>query len=128
MSEGNGTRQDLRLRTKEFALRVVRLYAALPKTTEAQVMGKQLLRSGTSVGAQYREATRSRSPAEFVSKVESALQELDETSYWMELLGDSGIVRSARLTGLADEASQLTAIFVTCVKNVKARSRKRVSS
>jgi len=71
-------RQDLRERTKQFALRIIRLYAALPKSAVAQVVGKQMLRSGTSVGAHYREAWRARSDAEFVSKMEGALQELDE--------------------------------------------------
>lgn len=70
---------DLKPRTKEFAVRIVRLYMSLPKTTEAQVLGKQVLRSGTSVGAQYREAQRAKSNADFISKVEGALQELDET-------------------------------------------------
>jgi four helix bundle protein len=81
--------RDLQVRTKAFALRVVRLYCALPKTTEAQVLGKQVLRSGTSIGAHYREAMRARSPAEFVSKIEGGLQELEETSYWLELLIES---------------------------------------
>ena len=72
---------DLRARTKAFALRVIRLYVALPKTTEAQVIGKQVLRSGTSVGALYREAKRARSTSEFVSKIEGGLQELEETVY-----------------------------------------------
>jgi four helix bundle protein len=71
---------DLRTRTKQFALRIVRLFAALPKSTEAQVIGKQLLRSGTSVGAHYREANRARSEAEFISKLEAGLQELDESA------------------------------------------------
>ena len=78
--------EDLRDRTKKFALRVVRLYSNLPKTTEAQVMGKQVLRSGTSVGANYREARRSRSNAEFIAKLGDCLKELDESSYWFELL------------------------------------------
>ena len=73
--------KDLRTRTKAFALRVIRLFAALPKTTEAQVIGKQLLRSATSVGAHYREATRARSHAEFISKVEGGLQELEESAF-----------------------------------------------
>jgi four helix bundle protein len=90
----NGTQKpDLRLRTKAFALRIIRLYGSLPKIIEAQVLGKQLLRSGTSVGAQYREAVRARSRAEFVSKIEAALQELEETLYWIELLADARIVR-----------------------------------
>ena len=78
--------EDLRIRTKQFSLRIVRLFAALPKTTEGQVIGRQLLRSGTSVGAHYREAIRARLSAEFISKLEGGLQELDESAYWMELL------------------------------------------
>lgn len=77
-------RKDLRDRTKEFALRVVRMYSALPKSTEGQVLGKQVLRSGTSVGANYREACRARSKAEFIAKLGHCLKELDESSYWFE--------------------------------------------
>ena len=77
--------RDLRLRTKEFAIRVIRMYSTLPKSNEAQVLGKQVLRSGTSVGANYREACRARSKAEFVAKLGDCLKELDETSYWFEL-------------------------------------------
>ncbi len=84
--------RDLRGRTKAFALRVVKMYSALPKTTEAQVLGKQVLRSGTSVGANYREAYRSRSTQEFIAKIGICLQELEESSYWMELLVDAEIV------------------------------------
>ena len=115
------SRQDLGKRTKDFALRVIRLYAALPKTPEAQVIGKQLLRSGTSVGAHYREARRAKSDADFVSKVEGALQELDETAYWLELLAESSIVKPDRLKPLTDECEELIAMFVTMVKNVKNR-------
>jgi four helix bundle protein len=75
----NREKPDLKVRTREFALRIIRLYTALPRTTEAQVIGKQVPRSGTSVGANYREATRARSSAEFISKIETALQELEET-------------------------------------------------
>src|ERR1041385_2977089 len=94
---------DLKIRTKEFALRIIRLYPSLPKTTEAQILGKQVLRSGTSVGAHYREAHRSRSDAEFISKLEGALQELDETGYWLELLVESKIVSEKRLGDLQKE-------------------------
>ena len=113
--------QDLKQRTKSFALRVVRVYSALPKTTEAQVLGKQVLRSGTSVGAHYREAIRSRSDAEFISKLEGGVQELEETMYWFELLIAAEIVPESRLQPLLDEADELMAILVTCVKNAKAR-------
>src|SRR5882724_4637226 len=101
-------RQDLRKRTREFALRIIKLYVALPKTTEAQVIGKQLLRSGTSVGAHFREATRGRSAAEFVSKVDGGLMELEESAYWMELLVEAEIVEASRLADLLREADELT--------------------
>jgi four helix bundle protein len=113
---------DLRTRTKNFALRIIRLFAALPKTPEGQVIGKQLLRSGTSVGAHYREATRARSDAEFISKLEGGLQELEEAAYWMELLSESAIVVPGRLCELQKEADELTAILITCVKNAKQKN------
>ena len=110
---------DLKQRTKAFALRIIRLYSALPDTTVAQVLGKQILRSGTSVGAHYREAHRARSTAEFVSKLNGGLQELEETAYWLELLAESGTIEPSRLTPLTQEADELTAIIVTLVKNAK---------
>lgn len=113
---------DLKNRTKEFALRVIRMFSALPKTAEAQVLGKQVLRSGTSVGANYREAHRSRSKAEFISKIGDCLKELDETSYWLELLAESGIITPAKLSDLRDECNQLLAIFTTISKKAKSPS------
>ena len=112
---------DLKTRTKAFALRVIRLYSALPQTTVAQVMGKQLLRAGTSVGAHYREASRSRSNSEFISKIEGALQELEETAYWLELVGESSVMKPERLSDLQQEANELTSILITCVKKAKQR-------
>jgi len=106
-------------RTKKFAVRIVQLYAKLPKSAEAQVMGRQLLRSGTSAGAQYREARRAKSDADLVNKIEGALQELDETAYWLELLEDTNILPADRLKPLRDEADELIAIFVSIVKKVK---------
>lgn len=113
--------RDIGERTKVFALRIIRLYAALPKTTEAQVIGKQLLRSGTSVGAHVREGKRSRSDAELISKIEGGLQELEETVYWPELPMDAGIVKAERMMGLLEEADELIAILVTSAKTVKQR-------
>jgi four helix bundle protein len=110
---------DLRTRTKLFALRVIRLYVALPNTSVAQVLGKQLLRSGTSVGAHYREGCRARSTAEFISKLEGGLQELEETAYWLELLVEGEVMPADRLRSLQQETDELTAIFVTCVKKAK---------
>ncbi len=118
MSDGKN-RQDLKARTKKFALAIVRLYVHLPKTTEAQVLGKQLLRSGTSVGAQYRESFRAKSDADMISKLESVLQELDESQYWLELLQEAPIIPPAQAKPIYDEANELIAIFVTIVKRLK---------
>lgn len=111
--------KDLKTRTKEYALRIIRLYTALPQTVEAQVIGKQLLRSGTSVGAHYREGMRARSDAEFISKIEGGLQELEESLYWMELLVEAQIVSEQKLSELMNEAGELTAILITCAKNAR---------
>ncbi|MCA9230028.1 MAG: four helix bundle protein [Planctomycetales bacterium] len=113
--------EGLRDRTKQFALRVVRMYSALPKDTAAQVMGKQVLRSGTSVAANFREASRARSDAEFVSKLGIVEQELDETILWFELLMESDIVASSKLTPLKDEAEELIKIIVSSIKSTKAK-------
>jgi four helix bundle protein len=111
---------DLKPRTKAFALRVIRMYSKLPKSdTVAQVLGRQVLRSGTSVGANYREASRGRSKAEFISKIGDCLKEIEETEYWLELLGESGCVAPSKMTGLLDETRQLIAIFTTIDKNSK---------
>ena len=111
--------RDLIARTKSFALRIIRLYSALPKTTVAQVLGRQLLRSGTSVGAQYREANRGKSTADFISKIEGALQELDDTAYWLELLAESKTSPLNELTVLQKETEELISIFVAVVKSAK---------
>src|ERR1700758_5533274 len=93
---------DLRERTKTFALRVVRMFSALPKTTEAQVLGKQLLRSGTSIGGNYRETFRGRSKLEFIAKCGDCLREIEETAYWLELLVDAEIFSAEKLQSLRD--------------------------
>ena len=115
---------DLRKRTKAFALRIIRMASAMPRSTAAEILSRQVLRSGTSVGAHYREACRSRSVAEFISKMEGALQELDETAYWLELLADSCIVAPKRLADLCQETDELIAIFTASVKTAK-RNRRR---
>jgi four helix bundle protein len=114
------TPQELKERTKLFARRIIRLYVSLPKDTVAQVLGKQMLRSGTSVGANYREANRGRSKSEFVSKMGDSLRELEETEYWIELLTDERIVRPAKMELLLDETRQLNAIFTTIIKKARA--------
>ena len=95
--------EELRSRTTEFALRVIRLYASLPRSVEAQVIGKQLLRSGTSIGAHYREAHFAKSNPDLISKLEGALQELEESAYWLELFERAGIVPAGKLASLRGE-------------------------
>ncbi len=119
----DGKNQDLKVRTRKFALRIIWLYKTLPNSMEAQIIGKQILRSGTSVGAQYHEGTRARSTAEFISKIESASQELEETMYWFELLLESEIFKPEKLEDLQTEANELMAIFVSSVKKVKEKKR-----
>ena len=115
---------DLGDRTKEFAIRVVRFYSNLPKSTEAQVLGKQVLRSGTSVGANYREACRARSKAEFIAKMGDCLKVLDESSYWFELLTETGVVAAVTLEPLQKECDELLAIFTTIAKKCKTTENK----
>jgi four helix bundle protein len=119
----NAARQDLKKRTKNNALRIVRLYAALPSGAAPQVLGKQILRSGTSVGAQYREACRAKSNADFINKIEGSLKELDETQYRLELIAETNLVRAQRLAALQEETEELIAMFVTMVKGVKEKTR-----
>jgi len=107
---------DLTTRTKGFALQIIRLFSPLPKTTEAQVIGKQALRSGTSVGANYRETHRGRSKAEFVSKCGDCLREIEETAYWLDLLAEANLVAPERLQAIRQECGELIAIFVTILK------------
>ncbi len=119
---------DLKIRTKDFAVRVVKLFAALPKNTEAQVLGKQLLRSGTSVGSQYREAQHAKSDADFISKIEGSLQELEETAYWLELIEELGFFTPTKLLPIRRETKELTAIFVTIAKKVKSAGNNFIPS
>jgi len=121
----NDAPQDLRTRTSDFALRIIHLYVSLPKTTEAQVIGKQVLRSGTSIGAHYREGHRAKSDADIVNKFESALQELDETDYWLDLLVKAEIASAQKLELLIKETNELIAIFTTIVTKIKKRMNKK---
>jgi four helix bundle protein len=117
--------EDLRTRTRKYALRTIRLFRALPRRDAvAEVLGKQLLRSATSVAAHYREACRAKSDLDFISKLEGAQQELDESELWLELLADAGIIKSTSIAPLLQETNELIAIFVTMTKNVKMRRRK----
>ncbi len=97
---------DLKVRTRNFALRVIKMYSVLPKSTVAQVLGKQVLRSATSVGAHYREGPRARSTAEFISKLEGGMQELEESMYWFELIIESGLFDEHKMHDLLTEADR----------------------
>src|ERR1035438_5120034 len=109
----------LKLRTKDFALRVLRLYRSLPRTEKARILGKQLLRSGTSIGANYRAACRARSRAEFIAKLGIVLEEADETVFWLEVMRESGIFTETKLRDIVQEARELLSIFVASVRTAK---------
>ena len=111
---------ELLARTKAFSLAAIRYYSTLPKETVAQILGRQLLRSATSIGAQYREAQRAKSIADFLSKTEGALQEADEAGYWLELLEESGIVADGASGALRAEARELLAILVAITRTAKS--------
>jgi four helix bundle protein len=115
-------KKDLRQRTEDYALRIIRMYSSLPKETVAQVLGKQVLRSGTSVGANYREADRARSKAEFIAKMGDCLKELDESDYWLGLFVKAGVLDGKRLQPLIAETNELIAIFVTIINKSKSRT------
>jgi four helix bundle protein len=110
---------DLRNRTKRFALRVIKLVEALPKGKIPDVIGRQLLRSGTSVGANYRAACRAKSAADFISKMGTVEEETDESIYWMELLIDSGLIPQTVVYELQQEGEELLAIVVSSIKTTK---------
>jgi four helix bundle protein len=118
-SPRNRTPENLANRTRRFAVAIVRFYVNLPKANVHAVLGKQLLRCGTSAGAQYREARRAKSSADFISKMEGALQELDEATYWLEVLDDAGLAAGKENHMLAAEANELIAIFVTLIKRAR---------
>jgi four helix bundle protein len=119
---------DLRTRTRDYSLAAIRLYSRLPRARPAQMLGRQVLSSVTSVGAQYREAGRAKSAADFVSKCEGALQELDETAYWLDLIEGAGIANSEAIASLRDETEQLIAIFVTIIRNAKQKQGRAVAN
>jgi four helix bundle protein len=112
-----------RERTKAFALRIVRLFRQLPKAEEARIIGKQLLRCGTSVAANYRAVCRARSPAEFLAKIGVVVEEADETVFWLEFLIETGLVTRKRLQPLLDEANEILAIAAASQKTARARGQ-----
>ena len=115
--------EEMKFRTKQFALRVIKLYRYLPKTTEAQIFGKQLLRSATSVAANYRALCRARSDNEFYAKLSIVIEEVDESIFWLELLSDANILKKERLTELLTEGEEILKILVTARKTTKSRKQ-----
>jgi four helix bundle protein len=115
--------RDLKKRTKDFAIRIIHLVEALPDKRLCDVIGKQVLRAGTSVGANYRAACRARSSADFVSKMGIVEEELDECMYWMELLTETGIIHADRLKELEKEADELLSITVSSIRTARKNIR-----
>jgi len=113
------TREEMKSRTKAYANRVVKLCAALPNNWMARILGQQLLRSGTSVGANYRAVCRAKSNADFINKLRVVEEECDESLFWMELLVDNSFVKPSRLEGLMKEADEILAIVVSSAKTAR---------
>jgi four helix bundle protein len=119
------TQDEFKRRTKELALAVVRLIEALPRKAAADVMGRQLLRAATSVGANYRAACRGQSPADVIAKMHIVLEEADETAYWLELLTESGLISLDEVSGVVSEANEIAAMTVASLKTLKSRYLRR---
>ena len=115
--------EDLKKRTKNFALRIVKLVESLPDTQTARVIGKQLLRCGTSVAANYRASCRARSKADFISKMGIVEEETDESAFWIEMLIDTNLVKENLVVDLLNEAEQLTKIFVSSINTARGGKR-----
>lgn len=113
-------RDELKARTKEFGLRVLKVVDALPNSIKGRAIANQLVRSGTSVGANYRATCRARSRAEFIAKIGTVIEEADETAFWLELIVDDGILNASALSGLTNEAYQLVAIMTKSRKTAES--------
>jgi four helix bundle protein len=115
------TQAEMKNRTKQLALRMIRLVESLPETRTSKVLGHQLLRSGTSIGANYRAACRARSTADFIAKLAIVEEECDESMYWIELLVESNQVKFELVEGLLDECNQILSIVVAAIKTSKIK-------
>ena len=122
-SSNTTTVEDMKARTKQFALRTIKAYRALPRTEEARIIGNQMLRSGTSVGANYRASCQSRSDKEFLSRISIVLEEADETAFWFELLVEAEIMTQKQMGDLLEEAGQLSKIFGATQRSMKTKLR-----
>ena len=126
MNDKASFNQAFRERTKAAAVRVIRLFQQLPRTVEAQVLGKQLLRSATSVAANYRAACRGRSGAEWFAKMSICLEEADETQFWLELLSDAEILSKSRLESLEQEFAEIVAVLTSARKSYRENSKRAI--
>ncbi|MBS1797946.1 MAG: four helix bundle protein [Acidobacteria bacterium] len=117
------THEEMKARTKQFALRIIRLAQSLPSNQAAQIIGRQLLRSGTSVGANYRAARRARSNADFLNKLAIVEEEADESIYWMELLIEANLIKENLLKDLMDEGNQILSIVIASIKTIKDKKK-----
>ena len=115
--------ERLKARTKQFAIRIVRVFKSLPRNDEARIIGKQLLRAGTSVAANYRAVCRSRSKAEFISRISVVVEKADETAFWLELLIETSIIPEVRLRDLLTEANELLAIFAASLWTARQKRK-----
>jgi len=113
---------DLKERCKQFAIAIIRLYRMLPRTEEARIIGRQMLRSATSVAANYRAACRARSKAEFVAKIGIVVEEADESVFWLELIGDTSILSGQVLQSCTKEAHELLAIFAASQRTARSHT------
>ncbi len=118
------TPDDLKLRTKQFALRVVKLIGALPKTIVGKTIGSQLIRSGTSVAANYRATCRARSTAEFIAKMGIVVEEADESCFWLELIIETGLLKPTLVLPLLKETQEITAIMVASSNSAHKKMKK----
>jgi len=118
------TPEEMKQRTKKFGLRALKLAAALPRERAADVLGRQLIRSATSVGANYRGACRSRSDGDFLARMGVVEEEADESLYWLEVVAEAGFVPPSRLEGLKKEGEEILRIIVASIRTVKSRTRK----
>ncbi|MBU1298224.1 MAG: four helix bundle protein [Bacteroidetes bacterium] len=116
--------EELKARTKRFAIEIIKLFRKLPKTDDSRIIGKQVLRSATSVAANYRSACRARSKAEFISKIGIVVEEIDETVFWLEIIFETDIYKSDPIEQLMKEANELLAIFAASQYTAKSREKK----
>jgi len=115
------TKEELKKRTKQYALRIIKLVKSLPKTIEGRVIGNQLIRSGTSVGANYRAACRARSKAEFIAKLGVVIEEADESAFWLEIIIESNLLKKELVKPLLNETNEIIAIMVSSAKSAKSK-------